>query len=63
METTMLIDGKRLLMLPSEAIDAAEAAGYALYDKGTPETNYEYVRTTPDNCEIILANKKYRISR
>lgn len=43
-----------------EAIDAAEAAGYALYDKGTPETNYEYVWTTPDNCEIILANKKYR---
>lgn len=43
-----------------EAIDAAEAAGYALYEGGTHETNYEYVWTTPDNCEIILANKKYR---
>ena len=43
-----------------EAIDAALAAGYAIYEGGTPQTNYEYVWTTPDNCEIILSNKKYR---
>lgn len=43
-----------------EAIDAAEAAGYHLYGEGTFNTNYEYVWTTPDNCEVILANKKYR---
>lgn len=44
-----------------EALDAVNASGYyGLYTDGTPETNYEYVWTTPDNKEIILANKKYR---
>lgn len=43
------------------AIDAINTSGYyGLYTDGTPETNYEYVWTTPDNKEIILANKKYR---
>lgn len=44
-----------------EALDAVDASGrYGLYTDGTPETNYEYVWTVPDNKEIILANKKYR---
>ena len=44
-----------------DAIDAVKASGfYALYDEGNPETNYEQMWTLPDNCEIILANKKYR---
>ena len=43
-----------------EAIDAAREAGYKLYDSKSAEENYEYVWTTPDNEEIILANKKYR---
>ncbi len=43
------------------ALDAVAASGhYGLYTDGTPETNYEYVWTTPDNKEVILANKKYR---
>lgn len=43
------------------ALDAIAASGfYGLYTDGTPETNYEYVWTTPDNKEVILANKKYR---
>lgn len=43
------------------AIDAVNQSGhYGLYTNGTPETNYEYVWTVPDNKEIILANKKYR---
>ena len=44
-----------------DAIEAVKASGfYALYDEGNPETNYEQMWTLPDNCEIILANKKYR---
>lgn len=44
-----------------EAISAAEKSGYyGLYDESTPAKNYEYVWTTPDNKEVILANKKYR---
>lgn len=44
-----------------DAIDAVNNSGhYRLYSAGTPETNYEYIWTTPDNEEIILANKKYR---
>lgn len=43
------------------ALDAAQASGfYGLYTDGTPETNYEYVWSTPDNKEVILANRKYR---
>lgn len=43
------------------ALDAVAASGfYGLYTDGTPETNYEYVWSTPDNKEVILANKKYR---
>lgn len=43
------------------AILAVEGSGhYGLYDEKTPETNYEYVWTTPDNKEVLLANKKYR---
>ena len=51
---------KRAADAAKEALDAALDAGYALYRGGTPETNYEYVWTQPDNVEIILANKKYR---
>lgn len=44
-----------------DAIEAVKTSGfYALYDEGNPETNYEQMWTLPDNCEIILANKKYR---
>ena len=47
-----------------DAIDAVKASGfYALYDEGNPETNYEQMWTLPDNCEIILANKKYVTSK
>ncbi len=43
------------------ALDAVQRSGYyGLYTDGTPQTNYEYVWTVPDNKEIILANKKYR---
>ena len=44
-----------------EAIDAAVNSGhYKIYNTGNPETDYEYVWTTPDNEEIILGNMKYR---
>lgn len=44
-----------------EAIDAAVNSGhYKIHNTGNPETDYEYVWTTPDNEEIILGNMKYR---